>query len=178
MENSFSLVVAMDRRRGVGKNGGLPWTLPPDLKHFKEITTDLRIPGQKNAVIMGRKTWESLPERFRPLPGRTNVVLSHSLVKTPPDVILAKSFDDAFAQLERQKFSGQIFVIGGGQIFSESLADRRCVKIYATHLDDDFNCDVFFPPLNADWTESKRCASSVYEGIRYAFVEYLRQPVS
>ena len=79
----FSLVVAMDEERGIGKQGTLAWRLPADLKHFKEITTEVKDMKKQNAVIMGRKTWESLPEKFRPLPQRLNIV-----VTTQPNYVL------------------------------------------------------------------------------------------
>ena len=75
---SFQLVVAAGRALGIGKGGGLPWKLPGDMAYFKELTTATRGGGKRNAVVMGRGTWESIPPRFRPLPGRVNVVLSRS----------------------------------------------------------------------------------------------------
>ena len=77
MMKPFSIVVAIDSQHGIGKNNDLPWHLPADLKHFKFITTNSAV-GKRNVVVMGRKTWDSIPEKFRPLPNRTNVVLSKS----------------------------------------------------------------------------------------------------
>src|SRR3990167_6635768 len=131
----FSIVVAMDEARGIGKDGVLPWHLPSDLKHFAHITkTTSSVHNAVNAVIMGRKTWGSLPERFRPLPGRLNIVLSrqqnHDL---PRGVLLADSLDEAILKAKKAN-AEQLFVIGGGRVFEEALHDPHCEKLYITRI--------------------------------------------
>ena len=117
----FSIIVAFDAQYGIGKNGLLPWNLPLDLKHFKEISTTVADPSKKNAVIMGRKTWESLPERFRPLPGRVNMVLSRDKkLELPLGVLCSQSLDDALAQLFSVDIEN-VFVIGGAQIYVQAI---------------------------------------------------------
>src|SRR5262249_730757 len=100
MAKPFSIVVAFDSSYGIGKNGQLPWKLPADLKRFKEVTSTHKDPTKLNAVIMGRKTWESLPASFRPLPGRVNMVLSKQAeLSLPAGVLLAPSLENALDQL-------------------------------------------------------------------------------
>merc|ERR1719230_492823 len=98
MVKRVSLIFAATPSRGIGKDGNLPWTLPADLKYFKEMTTK----GGLNAVVMGTKTWDSIPAKFRPLAGRTNVVLSSTRGPSdfPDGVLVAKSVADAVAMLE------------------------------------------------------------------------------
>ncbi len=142
---SFSIVVAVDNKFGIGKAGLLPWTLPQDLKHFKTVTTKPHASGKSNVVIMGRKTWESIPEKFRPLPSRLNVVISRqSQISLPEGVLLASSFDNSLALLEQMKGEvGEIFVIGGAQVFRQAIDDSRCNKLYFTRIDQEFDCDTF-----------------------------------
>ena len=108
----FSIIVAFDSQYGIGKNGLLPWKLPLDLKHFKEITTAVANPARTNAVIMGRKTWESLPQKFCPLPGRVNVVLSkEGKLSLPSEVFCSQSLEDALSRLSSSNIEN-VFVIG------------------------------------------------------------------
>jgi dihydrofolate reductase len=130
-----SLVVAYARNGVIGRDGDLPWRLPSDLKHFKELTAG-------GTVVMGRKTYESIPARFRPLPGRRNIVLSRT-----PDLALAGAevFDDLDAAL--RACGGDCFVIGGGATYAEALPAAG--RVVATEVHADVEGDTFFPALDA-----------------------------
>lgn len=131
----FSIVVAIDAKLGIGKTGALPWRLKADMKHFRELTMD----GSENSVIMGRKTWESIPEKFRPLPGRTNVVLTRSS-SSFAGAVTASDLDDAL------RVSGQKrFVIGGGEIYRDAINHPACTELWITKVGASFDCDVTFP---------------------------------
>ena len=178
IENSerFALVVAMDEKNGIGNDGKLPWHLPSDLKHFKEITTKTEVIAKKNFVIMGRKTWESLPEKFRPLPDRINLVLSRNpKLKLPPGVLRAETFPSGLEKAQSLKEVENIFVIGGAQVFKTALEHRQCTKIFATRILDNFHCDTFFPPIPENFEQ--KASSAIFEenSIRFYFTEYLNK---
>lgn len=138
----IALVVAWaGEDRVIGRNGGLPWRLPSDMKHFRELTTG-------GTVVMGRKTWESIPDRFRPLPDRRNIVLSSSLPSPPAGAETYTSLESALAAA-----GTDAFVIGGGATYAETLplADR----VYATEIADAVEGDTFFPALDPEaWAVS------------------------
>ena len=117
---SYQVVVSATRDMGIGKDGRLPWRLPSDLKFFKEITSGTTDPVKQNAVLMGRKTWESIPIRYRPLPGRLNVVLTRSFeIKNEATVVTCGSISSALEMLAKAPYCfsiDKVFVIGGGQI--------------------------------------------------------------
>lgn len=123
LQRTYQVVVAATKDMGIGKDGKLPWRLPTDLKFFKEITTKTSDPGKKNAIVMGRKTWESIPLQYRPLPGRLNVVLTRSGISdiaAAENVVICGSMASALELLAASPYSTSIekvFVIGGGQIF-------------------------------------------------------------
>jgi dihydrofolate reductase len=143
----FACVVAADQNRGIGRENHLPWPrLRGDLTHLKAITTNTRAPGARNAVIMGRRTWESIPPRFRPLPQRLNLVVSRTAADLPGDARLARSLDEALDQASGAEIE-QIYVLGGGQLFAEAVCDPRCRAIYYTRIGGVFQCDTFFPPF-------------------------------
>ena len=168
---TFSIIVAMDEERGIGKNGTLPWHLPADLKHFKEITTRVSIPGRTNAVIMGRKTWESLPEKFRPLPDRINAVLA-SPQNAPKDVLVFNSFSQALQVLETDEKVGEIFVIGGAQVYAQIVDHPQCARLYVTSIQDKFPCDAFFPAIPKRFKEIDRSVPLSQNSLSYCFLVY------
>ena len=162
----IAIVVAYDKNRGIGTGGDLPWgrSLPADLAHFKELTTG-------GAVVMGRKTYESLGGR--PLPNRKNIVLSTGEVV---GAIGAKNFAQAL-QLASEEPNQDIFVIGGERVFAEALPEVD--TIYATEVDYSFSdADVFFPQINVNqWEEISRTSQKANEQNKYSFdfVEYRRK---
>lgn len=155
----LTLIAALSRNHCIGKSGAIPWRLPEDQKRFKELTLN-------HVVVMGRKTWESLPEKFRPLPGRTNVVLTRQAdYALPEGVARFPSLPEALTAYPDQ----QIFVIGGTEIYAQALplADR----MELTHVDMDVKGDAFFPAFSTDdWTETSRVP-----GPEYTFVTYQRK---
>ena len=119
------------------------------MEHFKRVTSACS-EGKNNAVIMGRRTWESIPKKFRPLPGRLNVVLSRSEVDAP---LSATSLENAYAQLEQRDDVQDIFIIGGGQVYKEAL-EKGLKRIIYTQVEATVDCDTFFPELaDSDWVK-------------------------
>lgn len=172
----FSIIVAVDSKLGIGKNGLLPWHLPSDLKYFKKITTQESSAGKINAVIMGRKTWDSIPSAFRPLSQRLNVVISRQTHLPLPDgVIHAPSLDSALSLLSVKKSAvGEIFVIGGAQIFQEAVNHPFCQKIYLTRIEKEFSCDTFFPDVLQQFPQVSRKDSMLEQGISVSFLLYTK----
>jgi dihydrofolate reductase len=172
---TYSIVVATDEKNGIGKNGTLAWRLMADIKYFKKVTTETKDPTKQNAVIMGRKTWESLPEKFRPLPGRKNVVLSRDPnLKLPEHVLLYSSFGKALVDLVNYHYIENVYLIGGAQIYTEALKDFEtyCDSLYVTHLKGDFNCDAFFPAIPASFSKKEESFWFTEEQIQYRFCRY------
>ena len=140
----LSLIAAIARNGVIGIDNRLPWHLPADLKHFKALTTG-------HAVIMGRKTWESLPAKFRPLPGRRNIVVTRNAAFRAEGALVAGSLAAAVALAE----SSEAFIIGGAELYAAALplADRLCL----TEIDADFEGDTRFPAVDPKrWREASR----------------------
>lgn len=136
---TYQVVVATTRNMGIGKDGKLPWRLPSDLQYFKELTISTSNPSRKNAVIMGRKTWESIPLQYRPLPGRLNVVLTRSgsvNLESAENLVVCRCFLSALKLLAESPYSlsvEKVFVIGGGQILRWFISyyNNKLQSIYA-----------------------------------------------
>lgn len=134
----------MDRDRGIGKGGQVPWHLSADLRRFKRLTLG-------NPVIMGRKTFASIG---RALPGRTNIVITRQRSFQAPDCLVVSSLDRAL-DLAEQGGACEAFVIGGGEIYAQALP--RAGRLYLTRVDTQAGCDVFFPPFDlSEWLEIER----------------------
>ena len=140
---TFSIIAAVDKKLGIGLKNALPWRLKGDMDHFKQITVNTASDKQ-NAVIMGSNTWASLPEKFRPLPERLNVVLSWQPLDLPAGVLFGSSLDNALEQLSNRADINEVFVIGGARVYAEAINHPACVKIYLTEIDSVFECDTFF----------------------------------
>ena len=144
----FSIIVAMDEARGIGKRGGLAWHLPSDLKHFKQLTSAVVDPLKHNAVVMGRKTWESLPDKFRPLPGRLNVILTKQADFDLPQGVLGYDHIEVMLKdLARRPEIEKVFVIGGAELYASAVKHPCCQEILLTQVRGQYSCDVFFPSL-------------------------------
>ena len=205
----FSIVAAIDARRGIGKDGSLPWPkLKGDMRFYRELTTghDTSVvhyrfgltddsptrhfksynellgylktmndiptshPNRLNAVIMGRNTWASLPDRFKPLPNRKNLVLSRtpSTLDLPQNVLIAGSLEQALTLLENYAIPN-IFIIGGGDVFREAIQHPQCQHIYLTEISATLVCDTFFPYWNNRFQERFSGFAVTEHSFRYQF---------
>lgn len=140
-----SVIVAMGDNRAIGKDNRLLWRLPADMKFFKETTSG-------HPIITGRRNYESIPEAFRPLPNRKNIVVTSQRGYAAPGAVVVHSLEDALAEA-RKIADGEIFVIGGGKVYAEALEKKLIDRMYITHVHADFEADTFFPGWNAaDWS--------------------------
>lgn len=144
---TFDCVVAADLDNGIGANNGLPWPrLKSDLKHFKD-TTCAAAEGKRNAIIMGRKTWESIPAKQRPLPGRWTLVISRGEVELAGDARVARSLDDALTQASLADDIDKLFVVGGAEIYRQAFAHVRCRDVLLTRIEGRFEADAHIPDV-------------------------------
>lgn len=141
----LSLIAAVARNRAIGRAQSLLWHLPEDMRHFRETTTG-------NTVIMGRRTWESLPKAFRPLPNRRNIVLSRDPAYHAPGATLATSFEQARLLAGSAE---EVFVIGGAELYRQALA--LADRLYITEVASTPPGDAFFPEVvPGEWRELSR----------------------
>ncbi|MBO9680548.1 MAG: dihydrofolate reductase [Acidovorax sp.] len=160
---ALHLIYARAANGVIGKDGTMPWHLPEDLAHFKQLT-------QGHPVVMGRKTWDSLPARFRPLPGRTNIVITRQADWQADGAQRAASLEDALALCAQ---GATVWVIGGAQIYAQALplADR----VEVTEIARDFDGDAHAPTLGPEWVESARSRHVGASGLPFSFVTYVRR---
>lgn len=157
---TLHLIYARAANGAIGKDGAMPWHLPEDLAHFKRTT--LGCP-----VIMGRKTWESLPARFRPLPGRTNVVVTRQRDWQAEGARVAHSLEDAIA------LCGDVpdaWIIGGADIYAQALPLASTAVV--TEIEADFEGDAFAPQFGPEWKETARESHVSSTGLKFSFVTY------
>ncbi len=177
----FHIVVAMDEQQGIGIGNKLPWHLPGELKYFRDLTTQTQDSQKMNVVIMGRKTWESLPEKYRPLPNRINVILSNKVLDLPEGCIAADSFLSLFEILRQPDLKARyesVFIIGGAGIYQQALELSNCEKLYVTHICQVFSCDTFFPAFLEHFQKMKDSSRHKEDSIEYYFAEYKKKTIS
>ena len=156
------LIFARAANGVIGKDGTMPWHLPEDLAHFKRTT--LGCP-----VIMGRKTWESLPARFRPLPGRTNVIVTRQRDWRADGTKVAHSLEDAIS------LCGDVadaWIIGGAEIYAQALPLAATAVV--TEIEASYDGDAFAPQFGPEWKESARESHVSSTGLKFSFVTFTK----
>ena len=157
-----NLIFARAANGVIGRDGTLPWHLPEDMAYFKRMTAGC-------PVIMGRKTWDSLPRKFRPLPGRTNLVITRQVLwqengaKTMPSMRESLLFCEQMSPTPTE-----VWVIGGAQIYAEALPLAHRAMI--TEIAQDFEGDAFAPVFDPEWRETSRESHVAASGLPYSFV--------
>lgn len=167
----FDIVLAADLDRGIARGGELPWHISGDLKHFKELT----VGAGRNAVLMGRRTWDSVPERFRPLPRRLNVVLSRrpEALTLPPGVAAAGSLEAGLTLAAAARVD-DVFVVGGAVIYGLAFAHPWARRVVWTRVKARFGCDTRVPPLGPGWVEDSVSAERRAGELAWDVVVYVR----
>ncbi|XP_050651680.1 dihydrofolate reductase isoform X1 [Macaca thibetana thibetana] len=183
MVRSLNCIVAVSQNMGIGKNGDLPWPLlRNEFRYFQRMTTTSSVEGKQNLVIMGKKTWFSIPEKNRPLKGRINLVLSRELKEPPQGAhFLARSLDDALKLTEQPELANKvdmIWIVGGSSVYKEAMNHPGHLKLFVTRIMQDFESDTFLPEIDLEkyklLPEYPGVLSDVQEekGIKYKFEVY------
>jgi dihydrofolate reductase len=155
-----SFVVAVARNRVIGKNNDLPWRLPDDMKFFMQIT-------KGHHVILGRKNYDSLPKKYRPLPERTNIIITRQPSFEAPGCTVVHSVEEALT-MARHNGETEAMIIGGAEIYK--LCFPYADKLYITEIHADIEGDVYFPPFSkSEWQEVSRVAHAADERHAYSF---------
>ncbi len=160
IDTRLHLIFARAANGVIGRDGHLPWHLPEDLAHFKRTT--LGCP-----VIMGRKTWDSLPPKFRPLPGRLNIVITRQSEWQAAGAQRAGSLDEA---LRHCPAGGDAWIIGGAEIYAQTLPLASTAVV--TDIEAPFDGDAFAPQFGPDWVETRRERHLSTTGLAFSFVTY------
>lgn len=156
MSDGFKIIAATTPNGGIGVNGKLPWHNSTDMKYFKNVTTQRLDETKTNAVIMGRKTFQSLG--YKPLPNRVNICITsinslaayHFFGVENKKILFFNSLQTALEQLYQDKQIENIFVIGGGMLYQEALNHPDCDELLINRIQCDMECDTFFPDINSN----------------------------
>ena len=162
----LKLIYAKAANGVIGLNNQMPWHLPEDLAHFKRTTLG-------SPVLMGRKTWESIPAKFRPLPGRANLVMTRQTDWHSDGAQVVHSLEEGLTVALAHCPEGKdLWVMGGAEIYAQAaaIADEAVV----TEIEQDFEGDAFAPKLDASWYETSRESHTAASGLKFSFVTYQR----
>ena len=162
----MNLIVAVCKKNGIGKEGNIPWYVKEDLKYFKDVTSFINHQPGKNVVIMGRKTWESIPDKYKPLSNRINIILSKTMnesqIENYNDTYIFSSLDLAINNTIRNA-NKTIYVIGGESIYTEAINRNDCDHLYITEIYKEYECDTFFPKIDSNNYLLKKVSSFRYD---------------
>ncbi|MDD3861905.1 MAG: dihydrofolate reductase [Candidatus Gracilibacteria bacterium] len=176
-DSKVYIIVAVEHNTGIGKNGKMPWDLKSDMKHFREKTVSTIDSEKRNAVIMGSVTWESLPEKFRPLPNRKNIVLTRNseFDAKNDDVLVKNSLPEAISDLKEDKDIENIFIIGGASIYRQSVDMPEVDGIYITIIENSYDCDTFFPQVPGRFNKETLLKEEEENGTKIKFYLYEKE---
>jgi len=161
--HTVKVIVGFDQERAIGKGGSLPWRLPEDLKRFSKLT-------KGRAVLMGRATWDSLPEKFRPLPERLNIILSTSITELAGALVIdsIETLVEILSAEGTELPDNEIWIIGGAKVYEATMSFWD--EVYVTHVVGSHQGDTFFPPFEAAFDAGE---PESHDG--FSFVTYLRK---
>ena len=166
MSNTISMIAAIGKNRELGKGNDLLWKIPDDLKRFRSTT-------KGHPCVMGRKTYESIVAILgKPLPNRTNIVVTHDANWIHEGVFPVSSIEDAIQLAKRKPGGDEIFIIGGGQIYE--LGISYADKLYLTLIDDSKEADSFFPEYQHIFKKKVFEEDRTHEGLKYTWVDLVR----
>ncbi len=170
----FKMIVAISKNRGIGLGNSLPWKLKADMKYFKNTT----LGNGNNCVIMGKNTWDSINSQKRePLPKRDKIIMSrNNLDITTANTQSIKNISDLYAICNKKKYD-DIFVIGGEQIYSMFLEEDLVDTVFITEIQNDYECDTFFPRLTNDFYISHTTETVWENDIGYRFTTWRREDI-
>lgn len=170
----YYIIVCVDNKNGIGKDGIIPWEkLKEDMLHFTNKTTKVNDLTKQNAVIMGRITWNSIPERFKPLKNRFNIIISKNININQNNILVCNNLYTAINIINNN--IEKIFIIGGELLYKEALDTLNIKKIYLTKIiNKNFNCDKFFPDINLNYYNLKKSKTFKQNDIEYNIETYVK----
>ncbi|XP_076765517.1 dihydrofolate reductase [Xylocopa sonorina] len=179
MCSSLNLIAAACEGMGIGVKGNLPWKLKSEMAFFTSMTTTTKDPAKKNVVLMGRRTWECIPPKYRPLQNRINIVLSSKLLVCGDEAIVCKSIPHALEVINKSPLKDNvenIWVIGGSSVYKAAMESPHFHRLYLTRIKKYFECDTFFPPIPNDFvlTYEPNIPQGIQEenGIQFVYEVY------
>jgi dihydrofolate reductase len=170
MKTSLYIIVATDINNGIGKSGKMPWDFKKEMNHFKTITTKTTDKNKQNMVIMGRTTWESIPQKFRPLKGRKNMVLTGNKDYMAKGAKVCNSIDTAINFADEN--IENIFIMGGASVYKEAINHPNLSGIYITKINKTYDCDTFFPQIPKNFSKLKTLGKEKEGKVNFDYLLY------
>ncbi|XP_011066889.1 PREDICTED: dihydrofolate reductase isoform X1 [Acromyrmex echinatior] len=179
MPPKLELIAAACENMGIGVNGDLPWRLKTEMAYFTRMTTNTMCKNKRNVILMGRRTWECIPEKYRPLKDRINMVLTSQLLDYGDDAIVCKSIPHALDVISgMQNEVERVWVIGGSNVYKSAMESPHFGRLYLTRIKKKFECDTFFPSIPNDFVliEDPMVPQGIQEekGIEFVYEVYKR----
>ncbi|KZC07112.1 PREDICTED: dihydrofolate reductase [Dufourea novaeangliae] len=182
MHLKVNLIAAACEGMGIGVNGALPWKLKNEMEFFTSMTTKTKNKSKKNVVLMGRRTWECIPNKYRPLRNRVNMVLSSQSLNYNDGAIVCKSIPHALEIILQPPLKDQIeniWVIGGSSVYKAAMESPNFYRLYLTRIKKHYDCDTFFPSIPNDIVLKQDCniPQGVQEenGIQFVYEVYEKE---